>query len=317
MTANDTASAAQRAHEALAEIFYGEISRLAASDRADMASVEDAAIAAGHAAMAAALGAALERLDLALAASLPEGCRVKDRRPRTLATKVGDVTFRATRVRGPLGCSYAPLLDALDLPHGARISPAACGFLVEAGCDVSYARAARLLAKAGWQVLWALWDGGEEAAASLLEASAELGLARPARTARVLGYLRNNMELIAGDGPSMGAMESENQHVYGVRMDSFPCAWSVRGASDMARLRSRSVSGRAIPRMTREKSMSPKRRAARERREIAALARGSAANVPTSSGSGYEPPHRASLVGAKADVRYTAGIDRGMVAIRG
>lgn len=486
MTANDTASAAQRAREALTDLFSDEIAGLAASGRAAMASVEDAAIAVGHAAMADALGAALERLDLALRAQLPEGCRVKDRRPRTLATKVGDVTFRATRVRGPLGCSDVPLFDELDLPRGARISPSACGFLVEAACDVSYARAARLLAmsggsrvsaaavmaqtrasgalcaeedsalaeslyadgvlpggseeaaelllesdgtwfsvqggapgsprrcevkavcaysgkeerggkvrrvgvarhacvepprefsmeavaavgerydlskvervwvgsdgeawckavgtflpraessgrldpfhvnravlscfddpRAGWQVLWALWDGGEEEAAALLEASAELGLARPGRTAQVLGYLRGNMGLIAGDGPSMGTMESENQHVYGVRMDSFPCAWSVRGASDMARLRSRSVSGRAIPRMTRERSLSPRRRAARERRELAALGRGSAANVPASSGSGYEPPHRASLVGAKANVRYTAGIDEGMVAIRG
>ena len=486
MNVNHTASASQRAREALAELFRAEIAGLAASGGVDMASVEDAAIAVGHAAMAAALGAALESLDLELRASLPDGCRVKDRRPRTLATKVGDVTFRATRVRSPLGCSEVPLFDALDLPRGARISPAACDLLVEAGRDVSYARAARLLARAGgsavspsavmrqmrsagalcaeedaalagslygdgvlpggeeaaaelrveadgtwfsvqgapgggprrcevkavcayagkeerggkvrrvgvarhacveaprefsmeavaavgerydlskvervwvgsdgegwrkalgaflpraeasgrldpfhvnravlscfddpaagWQVLWALWDGGEEAAASLLEASAELGLARPGRTERVLGYLRNNMELLAADGPSMGTMESENQHVYGVRMDSFPCAWSVRGASDMARLRSRSVSGRAIPRMTREGSLSPGRRAARERREIAALARGSAAGVPPSSGSGYEPPHRASLAAARADVRYTAGADKGMLAIGG
>ena len=51
-----------------------------------------------------------------------------------------------------------------------------------------------------------------------------------------MAYLENNMEIIAGEGPSLGTMESESQHVYGVRMDSFPCAWSVRGASDMARL---------------------------------------------------------------------------------
>lgn len=66
-------------------------------------------------------------------------------------------------------------------------------------------------------------------------------------------------------------MESENQHLYGARMGSFPCAWSVRGASDMARIRSRSRSGRAIPRMTREASATPRRRAYREARELKSL----------------------------------------------
>ena len=124
------------------------------------------------------------------------------------------------------------------------------------------------------------------------------------------------MELIAAEGPSLGTMESENQHVYGVRMDSFPCAWSVRGASDMARLRCRSVSGRQIPRMTREKSMSKRRRAGRERRELAPYMGGSG-RVLESSGRGYEAPHRASAVGMAAEIRYAADVDGGMVAIKG
>ena len=111
-------------------------------------------------------------------------------------------------------------------------------------------------------------------------------------------------------------MESENQHVYGARMDSFPCAWSVRGASDMARLRCRSVSGRPIPRMNREKSMSERKLAARGRRALAPYA-GGCGRVAESAGRGYEAPHRASTVGAAAEIRYAADVDGDMVAIRG
>ena len=44
------------------------------------------------------------------------------------------------------------LADALDIPYGARVSPGAAGFLVEAAAHVSYARAARLLARHGSRV---------------------------------------------------------------------------------------------------------------------------------------------------------------------
>ena len=53
-------------------------------------------------------------------------------------------------------------------------------------------------------------------------------------------------------------MESENQHVYGALMDSVPCAWSRNGASAMARIRSRRHSDRALPRPTREGSLTSK-----------------------------------------------------------
>ena len=102
----------------------------------------------------------------------------------------------------------------------------------------------------------------------------------------------------------------------GQRMDSFPCAWSARGASDMARLRCRSVSGRPIPRMTREGSMSEKRRAARGLRELAPYMGGSG-RVPESAGHGYEAPHRASIADLSAEVCYAANVDGGMVVIKG
>lgn len=167
----------------------------------------------------------------------------------------------------------------------------------------------------GWQLLDALWDGGKEEAAALLEAAASFGLAKPARTAQVVGYLRNNMDLIDVGGPSLGTMESENQHLYGVRMDSFPCAWSRRGASDMARIRSRTHSGRQVPRLTREASMTARARRRRAERELAALARlGGAGNVVKSEGRGWEPP-RASVSSLCAEARYAADVDGGMVAV--
>lgn len=482
MKANDTSSRSEAAASALAELFDEELRAMGAAAIAD---IEDRMLRVGHEAMAAALGSALERYDLRICADLPEGARIHDRRRRCLATKMGDVSFRWTRVRAADGGIDVPLADAVDLPVGCRVSPAAAEFLVEAACDVSYARAAGLLAKAGgsavsattvmgsmraagslaaeqdaaaadalyrdgvlpggsrvaeelcleadgtwfsvqrpgpgqprrlevkavaayagkeergskvrrvgvarhacvappaqfareavaavggaydlskvrrvhvgsdgegWcklvgafvpgaeavghldpfhvnravsscfaepgaasAVLGAVYGGDKESAPALLSACADLGLARPGRTEQVVRYLEGNMELIAREGPSMGTMEAENQHVYGVRMDSFPCAWSVRGASDMARLRGRSVSGVPIPRMTREKSMSKRKLAARRRRELAPY-EGGAGRVPECSGRGYEPPHRASVANMGAEVCYAANVDGGMVAISG
>lgn len=484
MEPNDTAPATLRARQALSELFYEALS--AAGAAATFESFEDDAVRMGHEAIAGAMASALERLDAEICSSLPPGCRVHDRRRRTLATKAGDVSFRWTRVRDARGFSEVPLAEALDLPHGCRVSPAASSFLVAAGAEVSYAKASRLLAmaggssvspttamlalraagalcaeedeaaaaslyrdgvlpggeeeraelcleadgtwfsvqrpaegeprrlevkavvaysgkelrggkvrrvgavrhamvgpasefmpqavaaigarydlskvrrvhvgadgepwcinagawlpraeavphldpfhvnravlscfpdpKAGWAVLEVVADGGVEEACRLVEACAELGEARPKRAAEVVSYLRGNAAAIAVEGPSLGTMESENQHLYGARMDSFPCAWSREGASAMARVRSRLHSGREVPRMTRARSETPRRRARRERRELEWLgSRGmSASAVVECAPKGYEPPHRASVSGLSAEVRYAAGVDRGMVAI--
>lgn len=486
MAENDTAPAALRARQALAELFWEALSESHAGGGATLESFEDDAISIGHAAMADAIAAALERLDAALCSSLPEGWRVHDRRRRALATKVGDVSFAWTRVRDRRGVAEVPLAEALDLPHGCRVSPAASSFLVAAGAEVSYAKSARLLEmsggssvsptavmgalraagelcaerdeaaaralygdgalpagseecpelcleadgtwfsvqkpaageprrlevkavvaysgkeerggrvrrvgvarhamvgapsefmpqavaaigerydlskvrrvhvgadgepwclgagawfpqaeavphldpfhvnravlscfpdpKAAWRVIEVANDGDIEEACRLIEACAELGEARPGRAARVASYLRGNAGAIAVEGPSLGTMESENQHLYGVRMDSFPCAWSVEGASAMARVRSRLHSGREVPRMTRARSETPRRRARREARELRWLeSRGeTAGRVVQSAGKGWEPPHRASVAGLSAEVRFAAGVDKGMVAI--
>ena len=171
-------------------------------------------------------------------------------------------------------------------------------------------------ARGAWHVLDVLNDGDREEACLLLVAMRDFGIAREKRAGEVVGYLRNNIDLVAVEGPSLGTMESENQHLYGSRMDSVPCAWSRPGASAMARVISRKSSKRAIPSLTRSRSLTPRRAKQRERRILSALA-GGAGKVVECVGSGYLPPHRASLVGKSAEVRYAAGIDEGMVPVLG
>lgn len=131
----------------------------------------------------------------------------------------------------------------------------------------------------GRRLVDAVADGGKEQAACLLEACIGMGLARKGAP-RVLAYLRNNMPPIAEEGPSLSTMGSENQHLYKSRMAAAPCAWPRRGASDMARLRSRSRSGRAVPPRTRTGSATPLRRRRDGLREGGgARARGAARRV--------------------------------------
>ena len=157
-------------------------------------------------------------------------------------------------------------------------------------------------------------DGDREEARLLLEAMRDFGIAREKRAREVVGYLRSNIDLVAVEGPSLGTMESENQHLYGSRMGSVSCAWSCPGASAMARVISRKSSKRAIPSLTR--SLTPRRAEQRERRILGALA-GGAGKVVECVGGGYLPSHRARLVGKSAEVRHAAGIDKGMVTVLG
>ena len=108
-------------------------------------------------------------------------------------------------------------------------------------------------------------DGGKEAAVALLKGCLSQGLARPRAGAAAVGYLEGNLGSVAVAGPSLGTMESDNQHLYGARMDSVPCGWSRAGACDMGRLISRRESGRAVPRMTRELSASPRSAESKDR----------------------------------------------------
>ncbi len=171
--------------------------------------------------------------------------------------------------------------------------------------------------KGAWKVVAMLREGEVDSAVRLLRAAAAFGIAREKPSERVARYLENNADSIGVDGPSLGTIESDNQHLYGARMDSVPCAWSIEGGSDMARILSRRASGRAIPKMTRERSMSEAKRAARERKVLAALERGSAGRVLESVGKGYMPPHQVSTAhiangSAYALFRGMSNMDRGI-----
>lgn len=471
-----------RAIAAFAEMFFER-----ACSATSFSDLESEAMDLGHGCMAEALGLALEALDAQLLARKPSGLRAHDVRRRSLATEMGDVAFSIRRYRDRFGRDVYPLADALDVAYGARVSPGAAEFLVDAAAHVSYAKAARLLARHGssvrpqtvmacmrqagrlcaeqdeaaalslyrdgvvpeaegaeeelcmeadgtyfsvqgaadgaprrlevkamvayagkelaggkvrrracahhalvgtpeqlwsegiasavgrkydlsriervhlggdgerwcrdaerylpraavafhldpwhvnhavmscfadarmaWNVVEVINDGGKEEAVALLKACLDAGLAREARTRSVISYLEGNIDHIALDGPSLGTMESENQHLYGVRMDSFPCAWSERGASDMARIISRRESGAPVPRMTRGRSTGDRRRESRERKELSFYAgRGGAGKMVESVGSGYLPPHQADTGRmapgkAYALVKGMANLDRGI-----
>ena len=449
------------------------------SGEPDLESFENGAIRIGNDCIARAYGAALELYDAQLASNLPAGARVRERRGRLLSTLCGDVSFTRHVCIDGHGNPLVPLDEAIGLPHGARVSPAAASFLVMAGAEVSYAKAAGLLelsggsrvsprtvmrsvrragdaceeedaalaselyehgslpraesaaegvciesdgtyvalqgggkaeiralvayagkeerggrsarvdpvrfgcvssartfwsqgmaavatrfdlsrisscdfgfdgeaaykagaawlpskaearghldpfhvnravaacfdadrAAARYQVMECLWAGCAADAADLLEEYGACSEARPKAAAGVARYLRNNAEFIGVPGPSLGTMESEQEHLYKSRMASVPCAWSTEGASDMARIRSRKYSNRPIPKPTREASLGEGRRRARERRIEKSLSKGPVYRVE-SVGSGWEYPHCASVADMAAEIRYAAGLDGGMV----
>ena len=146
MDQNSTLSESRRAAVGyLSQIF----SEIVCAEGRDLLESEDLCMREGHLLLAEALSSALERYDDLLCSKLPDGLRIHDRRRRTLATKLGDVRFSWRRCRDAAGNTVIPLADALDIPWGARISPSARAFLVEAGAEVSFAKSARLLGSAG------------------------------------------------------------------------------------------------------------------------------------------------------------------------
>lgn len=471
-----------RAIAALAEMFF-EKARAATS----FSKLESEVTDLGHGCMTEALGLALEALDAHLLARKPSDLHVHDIRQRNLATEMGDVRFSIRRYRDRFGCDVYLLADALDIAYGVRVSPGAMEFLVEAAAHVSYAKAARLLARHGssirpqtvmecmrkagrlcaeedeaaatslyrdgvvpeaehveeelcmeadgtyfrvqgapddapkrlevkamvayagkevrggkvrrrtcahhalvgtpselwsegvasavgrkydlskvrhvhlggdgerwcrdaerylpkaaitfhldpwhvnhavmscfadakmaWNVLEVMNDGDKGEAIALLRACLDAGLARERQARTVISYLEGNIDHIALEGPSLGTMESENQHLYGVRMDSFPCAWSVQGASDMARIISRRESGIPVPRYTRERSRGKHRRAKREEKELSLYERqAGSGKVLKSVGSGYLPPHQVDTRKMDPGKAYAlrkgmANLDRGI-----
>lgn len=163
-------------------------------------------------------------------------------------------------------------------------------------------------------ILGTVIGGDAAAAAELAGLSGRLGIAK-GNYAEVASFLRDNAELIYRPGAaSLGTTEAEQQHVYGARTDSVLCGWSVAGADAMARTRSRTASGRELLRLTRELSVTPRRKRRAEAREMKALASMVDTKVPLSVGKGRGAEHVSSVACMSAQVRYAAGIDSGMVA---
>lgn len=110
----------------------------AASDRARA----ELFLASAFTEIIASQGGDLKQIDGALRSRLPHGVRPHDRRSRTIATKMGDVSFSYRRFRDACGNTVVPFADTLDFPWYARISPAARslvdnGVVPDAECEAS------------------------------------------------------------------------------------------------------------------------------------------------------------------------------------
>lgn len=437
-------------------------------------SFEDEVLSIGHDVMLQAMVASLELFDDGLCDAYTPGVTIKEKRPRSLATRIGDACFARRICTDQYGNPVVPLDEVLDLPHGSRISPGAANFLLSAGIEVSYAKAAYLLELSGgssvsarsvmgilrksgsrcaqddtaaahelfvngvlpdaeenakelyleadgtyiplqdgtdveikacvayagktagskveriapvrhgcvgrptefwpqaigvvgqrfdlskvevchtgfdgeswckqggdylpsaakidgnldafhvnraiaacfpkeernarYQVLDCVWHGRAQDAAEMLEYYKEEGITKEGDViVKVAKYLRNNAEFIRTNPPSLGTMEAENEHLYASRMKSVPCAWSMQGASDMARLRSRKFSGRKLLYPTRDESLSENKRKHRQKR-IEEHFNKKCPRPVEYVGHGYEYPHKASTVNFRADIRYHAGL---------
>ena len=141
---------------------------------------EEFVIAVGHDVMAQAEGAALELYDDELCEGYAPGLKVKEKKGRCLATRIGDMRFTRRVCIDEYGNPVVPLDEALDLPHGSRISPGAADYLMNAGIEVSYAKAAYLLELGGGScvsarsVMGILRKSGSKCAADDVAAAHEL-----------------------------------------------------------------------------------------------------------------------------------------------
>jgi hypothetical protein len=112
------------------------------------------------------------------------------------------------------------------------------------------------------------------------------------KTGALLGYIENNYDSIVSKSPSMGTMESTIAHLYAARMKAFGGAWCIKGASDMARIRSYVFSGDDLPMPKSSQVFSAEEQKHREKAWVSIQTKQglAAADVIESEGKGYEPP---------------------------
>ena len=134
-----------------------------------------------------------------------------------------------------------------------------------------------------------LWSARIDELLEVLSSRLHTGYGDAAKTEALIGYIRNNRASIEASAPSMGTMEGTNAHLYAARMKVWGGAWSVQGASDMARIRAALASKETLPVPRREQTFKAKDRTRRsailDKRRY-----GSSYEMVRSDGKGYEPP---------------------------
>lgn len=134
-----------------------------------------------------------------------------------------------------------------------------------------------------------LYRGRIDELLEVLSLRLDTGFGDQIKTEALIGYIRNNRAAIEASAPSMGTMEGTNAHLYAARMKVWGGAWSMKGASDMARIRSTLSSGEALPVPQREQTFKAQDR----KRRTAILEKqryGFSYEMVRSEGEGYEPP---------------------------
>lgn len=105
-------------------------------------------------------------------------------------------------------------------------------------------------------------------------------------------YVARHAELLRGGG-SLGTMEATNAYVWAKRMKSFGCAWSRRGAANMALVLCRVCADRPLVAPPKGALFT----AAEKAREAASIAkRGAEAAARLTVGKGWEPPQLPKLL---------------------
>ena len=94
---NDTATPRVEASSLLASFFF----EIVCEEGVDFEDFESRCISLGHLVIADAMSMALEQFDAKLCLDLPDGCKVHDRRGKTLASEVGDLRFKYRRGATP------------------------------------------------------------------------------------------------------------------------------------------------------------------------------------------------------------------------
>jgi len=133
-----------------------------------------------------------------------------------------------------------------------------------------------------------LYQGDIDGLLSVLRLRADTGFGDRDKTRALITYIENHYTSIVVKSPSLGTMESTNAHLYAARMKAFGGAWSIEGASDMARIRSRVFSGDDLPAPKREQAFGPRdiRRRDKVRNQLLDRINAGVQSV----GEGYEPP---------------------------